>query len=99
KINDMVSIAAGPRILWLQGKFSRSIFGVPGGGPLAQGGGNFNSPVDLVVDDVGFGFSAGVTVTPTPWTELSLGYRSQVQLKLDGHNTFTANPVLAAVLP
>jgi long-chain fatty acid transport protein len=89
KINDMVSIAAGPRILWLQGKFSRSLFGLPTFG-------NFNSPVDLVVDDVGFGFAAGVTVTPTPWTELSLGYRSQVQLKLDGHNTITANAALLA---
>jgi long-chain fatty acid transport protein len=89
KINDMVSIAAGPRILWLQGKFSRSLFGLPSFG-------NFNSPVDLVTSDVGYGFSAGITVTPTPWTELSLGYRSQVHLNLDGHNTFTANAALLA---
>jgi len=91
KVNDMISIAAGPRVLWLQGKFNRSLFGLPSGGPLL-----LNAPVDLVVDDIGYGFTAGITVTPTPWTELSLGYRSQVHLNLDGHNTFATSAALAA---
>jgi long-chain fatty acid transport protein len=99
KINDMVSVAAGPRVTYIQGRFGRSIFAVPNGGPLAQGGGNFNSPVQLDVDDVGFGFTAGVTVKPWAGTELSLGYRSQEHFNLAGHNIFVANPVLAAVLP
>src|SRR6266581_1557190 len=89
KVNDMISIAAGPRVLWLQGKFNRSLFGLPSGGLL------LNAPVDLAVDDIGYGFTAGITVTPTPWTELSLGYRSQVHLNLDGHNTFPTTPALA----
>ncbi len=89
KVNDMISIAAGPRVLWLQGKFNRSLFGLPSGGLL------LNVPVDLAVDDIGYGFTAGITVTPTPWTELSLGYRSQVHLNLDGHNTFPTTPALA----
>jgi long-chain fatty acid transport protein len=99
KLNDMVSIAAGPRATIVQGWFGRAIFAVPPGGPAAQGGGNFHSPVELDVFDVGFGFTAGITVKPWAGTELSLGYRSQERLKLAGQNIFTANLFAAAVIP
>src|SRR5262249_52286845 len=85
KINDMVSIAAGPRATWVQAAFNRSVFAI---------GGVLGSPVELQATDWGFGFTAGITVTPTPWTELSLGYRSQVHLNLDGNTFFPASPSL-----
>lgn len=74
KVNDWISVGAGPRVIWLQGKFDRSL------APLAL-------PVtsSLKVDDFGFGFAAGLTLTPWgPGTEIALGYRSQVDLELDG---------------
>ena len=35
-------------------------------------------------DDVGFGLTAGIKVTPVPGTEIGLGYRSFINHELDG---------------
>jgi long-chain fatty acid transport protein len=88
KVNNVLSVAAGPQLLWLRGKFSRAILGTPGLPAL---------PVDLIVEDIGLGFTAGATITPTPWTEIALGYRSQVKLDLQGHNIFTSSPVMTLI--
>jgi long-chain fatty acid transport protein len=82
RVNDWLSIGGGPRVLWLQGKFSRSL--------LPSAALPFVSNLD--VDDVGFGFTLGATITPSPWTEVSLGYRSQVHLTLEGDVNFPAIP-------
>jgi long-chain fatty acid transport protein len=89
KLNDMVSIAAGPRATYASARLSRSLFGLP---PF----GNFNSPVYLEADDWALGFTAGITVKPWVGTELSLGYRSQEHFNLAGRNFFTTNLALAA---
>jgi long-chain fatty acid transport protein len=73
-VNNWLSVGAGPRVLWLQGKFSRALT------PLAAA----PSLTALDVDDIGFGFTAGVTWNPWPATEIALGYRSQVDLNLEG---------------
>ena len=73
KPNDTISLAAGPRLLWFKGEFTRAL------APLVT------SPLAAIeLDDIGFGFSAGLTLTPTPATEYSLGYRSRVKLNLKG---------------
>jgi long-chain fatty acid transport protein len=97
----MVSIAAGPRVLWFKGTFSRATFGSTALPPL---------PVRLVADDVGVGFIAGATLTlprlgaapstgttpvPKPLMEIALGYRSQVDLDLRGKSQFPSSPLLA----
>jgi long-chain fatty acid transport protein len=87
RINDQVSVGAGVQLIWLRNEFSRSLFPLP----AAQNG---NSPVDLSAKDFGAGFTAGVTFTPTPATEIALGYRSAVHLNLSGSQFFTPNPVL-----
>jgi long-chain fatty acid transport protein len=89
KFNDMVSIAAGPRVTYVSARFNRSIFGLP---PFQ----NFDSPVQADLKDVGVGFTAGITVKPWVGTELSLGYRSQERLGLSGQSFFVPNPVLLA---
>jgi long-chain fatty acid transport protein len=89
KINDMVSVAAGLRVTYVQGRFSRSLFGLPNFA-------NFDSPVQTDLSDVGLGFTAGITVKPLPGTEFSLGYRSQEKLKLEGSSFFVPNAVLLA---
>ena len=75
KINELLSVAAGPRLLYLfDGKFSRATSPAltPSISALRS------------LDDLGYGFSAGITYTPTPATEIALGYRSRVKLNIDG---------------
>ena len=43
----------------------------------------------LTGDGWGFGYTAGVTVTPTPWTQIGLGYRSALDQSING--SFTTN--------
>jgi long-chain fatty acid transport protein len=61
----------------------------------AQTGLQFESPIPAVplpahqigflsANGWGYGWTAGVTVTPTPWTQIGLGYRSAIDQKLDG---------------
>lgn len=88
KVNDTLSVAAGPRILWFRGKFSRALLASPTLPAL---------PVELVAEDVGVGFVIGATITPTPSTELALGYRSQVDLKLHGDSQFSSSPVMSLI--
>jgi long-chain fatty acid transport protein len=88
KFNEMVSVAFGLRATYVQAKINRSLFALP---PFA----NVDSPVQADLEDVGFGFNAGITVKPAPGTELSLGYRSQERIKLAGTAFFVPNPALA----
>ena len=89
KFNEMVSVAAGLRVTYVQAHFNRSLFQLP---PFM----NFDTPVQADLADVGLGFTAGITVKPLPGTELSLGYRSQERLKLAGTNFIVANPAILA---
>jgi len=75
KLNEQLSFAAGPRIVWaFNGKFTQN---VP---PTAGTNAGLRN-----LDDVGYGWSAGLTWKPAPMTEIALGYRSQVRLNsLDG---------------
>jgi long-chain fatty acid transport protein len=43
----------------------------------------------LTGDGWGFGYTPGVTLTPTPWTRIGVGYRSAVNQSIDG--SFTTN--------
>jgi len=89
KLNEQLSIAAGPRILWaFNGKFTQNA-GLP---PTTTNAGVRN------LSDVGYGWSAGLTWKPAPMTEVALGYRSQVRLNsLDGVlQTPPGTPVLGA---
>jgi long-chain fatty acid transport protein len=75
KFNEQLSIAAGPRILWaFNGKFNREPL-LPASAATA----GYNS-----LSDVAFGWSAGLTYKPLPGTEIALGYKSRVNLTLDG---------------
>src|ERR1043166_6645828 len=88
KFNEMVSVAFGLLATYVQAKFNRSLFVLP---PIEI----VDSPLQADLEDIGFGFNAGITVKPAPGTELSLGYRSQERIKLAGTAAFVANPALA----
>lgn len=76
KINDQLSVAAGPRLLWaFNGRFSNNP-------ALALGLGS-SAAVERL-GDTAFGYSLGLTYTPTPWTEIAVGYKSRINLNLNG---------------
>jgi long-chain fatty acid transport protein len=77
KLTDWLSIGGGVQIQW------------------AQAGLQFESPIpafplpahqlaQLTGNDWAYGWTAGVTVTPTPWTQIGLGYRSAIDQKITG---------------
>lgn len=75
RVNDWLSVAAGPSIVYAKARFSRDVVGIL---PGYQGG----TLKDL--DDWGFGFTVGATIKPWQGGEIALGYRSPVTLKLRG---------------
>lgn len=52
------------------------------------GGGDFDGRVRAEGDDVGYGFNAGVLWTPSEDLRVSLAYRSEVDLDLEGDGKF-----------
>jgi long-chain fatty acid transport protein len=87
KINEWLSIGAGVQIMYGKADLNTGFLPVPG------------SHVNLNGDGWAYGFTAGVTVTPTPTTEIGLGWRSALDLGIDG--ALTTIPVVAptVVLP
>ena len=71
QVTDWLAVAVGAQIEYFDARLTRLALG-----PL--GVSNVNG------DDVGFGATAGIKVTPLPGTEIGLGYRSFVDHKLDG---------------
>ena len=76
RISDMISVGIGVQIQYAKADFSYCVAPVPCimGGPLAELSGH----------DWGYGFTAGVTLTPTPTTTVGIGYRSGINQKIDG---------------
>ncbi|MEM1287326.1 MAG: outer membrane protein transport protein [Pseudomonadota bacterium] len=50
----------------------------------------------LEVDDIGFGFTAGVLLTPFDGTSIGVGFRSRIEHDLEG-DLFTQNPFIPRV--
>ncbi|MCB1491955.1 MAG: outer membrane protein transport protein [Rhodobiaceae bacterium] len=97
KINDYVSLGAGAQIMYGTAKLTQRTRTATILGTTAV---PFDATSELTGDGWGFGFTAGITVTPTPSTRIGLGYRSQVDLNLDG-DVFLRDiaPLVAAPLP
>ena len=73
KINDWISIAAGPMLEYFDVRLKSAAGILP------------NAPSNILEgDDWGFGFTAGVTLTPVAGTVLGLGYRSSVKHDVEG---------------
>jgi long-chain fatty acid transport protein len=84
KLNDLISVGVGVQIQYAKADLSHCVFAPCPAGPLAELSGN----------DWAYGFTAGVTVTPTPTTTLGVGYRSGMNQKIDG--TLVVTPPGAA---
>ena len=70
-VTDWLALALGAQVQYLDAKLTRQALG-PLGVSRLEG------------DDVGFGFTAGIKVTPRAGTAIGLGYRSFIDHDLDG---------------
>jgi long-chain fatty acid transport protein len=92
KVTDWLSIAAGPTFQYADLTLRRALI------PRAVAGGlGLAAPPDLEIelDDIGVGFTAGVNVTPWAGTSVGVGYRSAVDHELEGK--VRINPGLPAL--
>jgi long-chain fatty acid transport protein len=98
KFNDNVSIGFGVSALYADGELTNSAD--VGLGTLSQGNplgwfpgevgkDTFDSHVKLTADDWGYGFNTGLLLAPTQNTRIGLHYRSEIDLKLEGHAKVT----------
>ena len=77
RLNDLISVGVGVQIQYAKADLSHCVTAPCPTGPLAELSGN----------DWGYGFTAGVTLTPTPTTTVGIGYRSGINQKIDGTTT------------
>lgn len=91
KINEWLSVAAGPSLQYFDIRL-KSAVPTPITAPITAVFPGQPSGI-LEGDDFGFGFTAGVTVTPFVGTTIGLGYRSSVEHDLDGTFTLPAGVV------
>ncbi|WP_243368760.1 OmpP1/FadL family transporter [Microvirga solisilvae] len=91
KVNEWLSVAAGPSIQYFDIRLKSAVptpFSVPG--TVVRPG----QPSGILEgDDVGYGFTAGVTLTPVAGTTIGLGYRSAISHNLEGDFTLPAGAV------
>ncbi len=83
KINDWISVGAGLQIQYFKTTLNSAL-------PLTANPATYPS-LRLEGDNVGVGFTAGVTLTPMVGTTVGLGYRSSIRHELSG-NAGAASP-------
>ncbi|MET1411360.1 outer membrane protein transport protein [Roseibium sp. HPY-6] len=78
KVNDMVSVAAGLQVEYLQIRLKSAY-------PLAASLTSSVPSTEVKGGSLGFGATAGITIKPMEGTEIGVGFRSAVFHSLDGH--------------
>jgi long-chain fatty acid transport protein len=73
KVNEWLSIAAGPEIQYFDVRLKRAVSPAPTAGNAILDG-----------DHIGVGFTAGVTITPWAGTVFGVGFRSSIHHELVG---------------
>ncbi len=88
KVNDWLSIGAGVQIQYMKVAYD-AFLGLAGLSPLigSVGGTGWS-----------YGFTAGVTLTPLPHTQIGIGYRSSLNQKIDGSLTLPPGALFSAPL-
>jgi long-chain fatty acid transport protein len=82
KVNDWFSFAVGPSLQYFDITLKRA---VPFPDAPATSATLPGAPSAILEgDDIGFGFTAGVTITPFAGTTIGIGYRSQIEHELEG---------------
>jgi len=99
KLTDWLSVGVGAQIQYMQVKL---VSATPFSGTFPPFGPFVPELGFLRGNSVDFGFTAGVTITPTAWTTIGLGYRSRIDQGLEGdiwRPGLRAPPLLAEVPP
>ena len=93
KFNDNVSIGFGVSALYADGELTKcarrrtqSCQAWRRSGRVANDG-----KIKLTADDWGYGFNAGLLLTPTQNTRIGLHYRSEIDLNLEGDAKVTGS--------
>lgn len=94
KASNAISLAIGPQFLWWRNDFDRDIISL-----FSGGGANLEAMIATRTHAFGVGLTAGITYTPSPATEIALGYRSQVRLDLNGQINIPPSLALLAAPP
>jgi long-chain fatty acid transport protein len=80
RINDWISVGGGVQVQYGTASVTSGFLAAPGSEIFLNGTG------------WGYGFTAGVTVTPLPTTTIGLGWRSAINQKING--SLSSNPVV-----
>ena len=78
QINNVISVGAGLQVQFAKADLSS---GLPTG---------LTHQVNITGDGWGYGFTAGITLTPTPNTTIGIGYRSAIDQDIEGTMTLPA---------
>lgn len=84
QVTDYLAVGLGAQIQYFDTRLTQST-GILTDDPVAE----------LEGDDVGYGLTAGVTLTPMAGTSIGIGFRSSITHELEG--TIAGDPTLAAV--
>jgi long-chain fatty acid transport protein len=77
QVNPWLSVGAGVQVQYFRVRLEQAF---PGSGVP----GVFPDTLRLKGDSTDVGFVAGVTLTPSPWTTIGIGFRSGIDHKLEG---------------
>lgn len=91
KVNEWLSVAVGPSLQYFDIRLKSAVPTPLTAPATAVLPGQPSGALDG--DDTGFGFTAGVTLTPFAGTTIGLGYRSAVSHSLEGTFTLPAGAV------
>lgn len=94
KAADWISFGASFRAMYIDARLSSFVdIGTLSGGILAPPGtAAADSIVSVKGDDWAYGYSLGVLLTPRPDTRIGIGYRSKMDVALEGTADFTLSP-------
>ncbi len=81
RFNEIFAVAAGVQIQYFDVRLTQAVSPLP-----------FAPSAELNGDDIGFGFTAGVLITPSPDTEIGIGFRSSIEHSIDGTLTIPLIP-------
>lgn len=77
RVTPGVIVAAGLQVEYIDAQLRSA-------NPLLPPGGSLGPTAAVKGDDVGFGFTAGILLTPAPGTSIGLGFRSKIDHDLEG---------------
>jgi long-chain fatty acid transport protein len=81
KVTDWLSVGVGAQAQYLKVKLESAF---PGSGTFPPFGPLLPDTLHVKGQSWDLGFTAGVTITPTKWTTIGIGYRSQIDSTLRG---------------